>query len=55
MESIVKLIPKNNNKTKNINDLRPISLTNIDYRIFTKILANRLKSIGDSVIGDHRT
>jgi hypothetical protein len=38
-ESIVKLIPKNNNSIKTINDLRPISLTNIDYRIYTKALA----------------
>ena len=54
-ESIVKLIPKNNNKVKTINDLRPISLTNIDYRIYTKILANRLRIVSNLVIGDHQT
>ena len=54
-ESIVKLIPKNNNTVKSVNDLRPISLTNIDYRVYTKIIANRLRLIGESVIGDHQT
>ena len=54
-ESIVKLIPKNNNDVKTINDLRPISLTNIDYRIYTKVLANRLRIIADKIIGDHQT
>ena len=55
MDSLVKLIPKNNNSVKNINDLRPISLTNIDYRIYKKILANRLRVVSASVIGDHQT
>ena len=41
-ESLIKLIPKNSNKVKSINDMRPISLTNYDYRIFTKVLSNRL-------------
>jgi hypothetical protein len=54
-ESIVKLIPKNNNDVKTKNDLRPISLTNIDYRIYTKVLANRLRIIADKIIGDHQT
>ena len=54
-ESIVKLIPKNNNDVKTINDLRPISLTNIDYRIYTKVLANRMRLVADCVIGDHQT
>ena len=54
-ESIVKLIPKNNNTVKTINDLRPISLTNIDYRIYTKALANRMRLIADKVIKDHQT
>ena len=54
-DSIVKLIPKNSNDLKTINDLRPISLTNIDYRIYTKVLANRLRIIADKIIGDHQT
>jgi hypothetical protein len=51
----IKLIPKNNKKTKSINDLRPISLTNYEYRIFTKVLANRLHKISNILIGEHQT
>jgi hypothetical protein len=37
-ESVIKLIPKSNELNKSVNDYRPISLTNYDYRIFTKFL-----------------
>ena len=50
-----KLIPKNDKKEKNINDLRPISLTNLEYRIFTKILANRLNKLGPKLFSDCQT
>jgi hypothetical protein len=49
-ESTIKLIPKNNKNLKTINDLRPISLTNFEYRIFTKIIVNRLNSINNEII-----
>jgi hypothetical protein len=39
-ETIIKLIMKNLNIIKNKNDLRRISLTNLEYSIYTKILAN---------------
>jgi len=55
MESKIKLIPKNNKEIKEINDLRPISLTNFEYRILTKILANRFRSITHKIINDHQT
>ena len=51
----IKLIPKNANKSKSIDDLRPISLTNLEYRIFTKILTDRLCLIGHEVIGEHQS
>ena len=53
--SIIKLIPKNNNKIKTINDLRPISLTNIEYRIYTKAITRRLREISNYIISDHQT
>ena len=55
MESKIKLIPKNKKEIKGVNDLRPISLTNLEYRIFTKILANRFRFIGHKIIQDHQT
>ena len=51
----IKLIPKNSKVTKNINDLRPLSLSNYEYRIFTKILVNRLYRVSNVLIGDHQT
>ena len=54
-ETIIKLIPKNDIKTKSINDLRPISLTNFEYRIFTKILVNRFNKIGPFLFQDTQT
>lgn len=53
--SLIKLIPKNQNKIKGVNDLRPISLTNFEYRILTKILSNRMRLIGYKIIGEHQT
>ena len=37
----ISLIPKSN-KPKNCSELRPISLCNVAYKFFTKIIANRL-------------
>ena len=54
-ESIIKLIPKNDKTEKGINDLRPISLTNFEYRIFTKILTNRFKKLGPKLFSDCQT
>jgi hypothetical protein len=51
----IKLIPKNDDKIKSINSLRPISLTNFEYRIFTKVLTNRLNSVSFLMIQDHQT
>ncbi len=54
-EIIIKLIPKNKNKTKSVNDFRPISLTNFEYRIFTKILSDRLRNISHRLISSSQT
>ena len=54
-ESIIKLIPKNDNNVKGINDLRPLSLTNFEYRIYTKILVNRFNKLGPMLFSDCQT
>ena len=54
-ETIIKLINKNLNKIKTNKDLRPISLTNFEYRIYTKVLANRFKIVGPHLFLDYQT
>ena len=54
-ETIIKLIMKNKNEIKDVNDLRPISLTNFEYRIFTKVLFNRFKKISSYLFIDCQT
>ena len=39
-------------KPKHIKDFRPISVCNIIFKIITKIIANRLKSILPQIIGE---
>ena len=54
-ETIIKLILKNLNDIKGVNDLRPISLTNFEYRIYTKTLANRFKKISKFLFLNYQT
>lgn len=51
------LIPKvkDKNKLMQVTSYRPISLTNIDYKIFMKILAKRLQTVIQELVGEHQT
>lgn len=40
--AIISLIHKKDDKDR-LKNYRPISLTNVDYKIFTQVLANRLQ------------
>jgi len=42
-QSIISLIPKPNKDTTILTNWRPISLLNVDYKIATKAIANRIK------------
>ena len=42
---IISLLPKKSKNTNNLNNLRPISLLNTDYKIATKVLARRLERV----------
>lgn len=54
-EATIKLIPKNKKVHKTIDDLRPISLTNYEYRIYSKVLANRMRLNISQILGDSQT
>lgn len=45
----ITLIPKTN-QPNNLNSFRPISLCTVTYRVFSKILTNRFKSILQNTI-----
>jgi hypothetical protein len=47
---VINLIPKKNKDRRLLKNWRPISLLNTDYKIITKILANRIKNALPSVI-----
>lgn len=51
---IVTLIPKVGNKY-DLNNYRPISLLNSDYKLFCKIIANRLKTYLEELIEEGQT
>ena len=49
-KTFIALVPKNSNSL-NLLDYRPISLCNTIYKIFSKILVNRLKPFLERIIG----
>ena len=46
---IIRLLFKKDNPT-NLKNWRPISLLNIDYKIFTKVLALRIQTVMDKLL-----
>lgn len=55
--SHIVLIPKCEDPVKllSVKSYRPISLTNCDYKIFTKVLAKRLQSVVTHLVGPQQT
>uniref|UniRef100_A0A803SNV6 Reverse transcriptase domain-containing protein n=1 Tax=Anolis carolinensis TaxID=28377 RepID=A0A803SNV6_ANOCA len=49
------VIPKEDQDTTNVRNYRPISLLNLDYKIFTCILANRFKELLLNWVGQDQT
>ena len=54
-QSIITLIPKQNKDITSLENWRPISLLNVDYKIATKVIANRVKSVISSIIHNSQT
>ena len=50
--TFITLVPKVSNPEV-ASDFRPISLCNVLYKIFSKVLANKLKSILPQIITEH--
>ena len=51
--TFITLIPKKKSP-EHVFDFRPISLCNVLYKIFSKVLANRLKKFLPSIINEHQ-
>lgn len=51
------LIPKSTDEAllRSVKGYRPITLTNVDYKIFMKVLASRLQSVITDIVGPHQT
>ena len=54
-QGIITLIPKPNKDLDQISNWRPITLLNIDYKIATKSIANRINKILPSIISSDQT
>ena len=51
-EGVINLIPKQGKDLRELKNWRPISLLNVDYKILTKVLANRLKPALKEIINE---
>ena len=51
-EGLISLIPKKCKDNRYVKSWRPISLLNLDYKILSKILANRMKGILQKIINE---
>ena len=54
-QGIVKLIEKKGTDRRHIENWRPISLLNVDTKIYSKILATRIKVVLPSIISEEQT
>ena len=52
---IISLIPKKDKDTSLLENLRPISLLNVDYKILTKVIAKRLEKLLPKIINPDQT
>ena len=54
-QSIITLLPKQNKDITSLENWRPISLLNVDYKIATKAIANRVKGVISSLVHNSQT
>ena len=53
--SYISLLCKDKNNSSNMKNWRPISLLNIDYKILSKVITNRLGKVLDKLVGIDQT
>lgn len=49
--AIISIIHKKDKKKIDLKNQRPIGLTNVDYKIFTQVLANHSQNVANRAIG----
>uniref|UniRef100_A0A1A7XB67 Reverse transcriptase domain-containing protein n=2 Tax=Iconisemion striatum TaxID=60296 RepID=A0A1A7XB67_9TELE len=54
-QGLISLIPKSGKDKKYLKNLRPITLLNVDYKIFAHVIANRLKEGISQIISDSQS
>ena len=54
-QSLITLLPKPGKDTTLLENWRPISLLNVDYKIITKFIANRIKKVIPNIIHESQT
>lgn len=54
-QGIITLLPKKDKDTLSIDNWRPISLLNVDYKISTKVISNRIKNVLNKLINVNQT
>ena len=54
-QGVISLIPKPNKDLLYLSNWRPISLLNVDYKIATKVISNRIKQVLPSIISFDQT
>ena len=52
--SVISIIPKGNKPRELLKNWRPISLLNTTYKIFSGIIANRLKTVLNTLIHENQ-
>ena len=52
---IITLLPKKGKPTDTLNNLRPVSLLNTDYKIGSKAMAKRMEKVLPEVIRENQT
>lgn len=54
-QGIIILLPKPRKDKRYIDNLGPIALLNVDYKLFTRVIANRLKIGIDQIISESQS